>query len=236
MNGLDERYKTLGQLRAQLQLRLGFISSGPGSQNNKGVLNSFLQESHDLICSEVDVKSMQKRAALPLVKGSARYDWHNDTLDENIDPGRIISIWVQVSDQNPVELCQGITEADRSFSDQQAWPTRWDNVNGQMEVWPVPDASYRLIIWYTAPQARFERDADRPSVPDRLVFLYALSVAKAHYRHVDAQVSGKMFERQLNTYKAAQHENQRYFMKGNSVARLPDQVIKTANGYALRVS
>lgn len=234
MIGLEDRYKTLGELRAQLQLRLGFISSGPGSLNNKGVLNSFLQEGHDLICSEVDVKSMSRRAQLPLVKGSSLYDWHNDVLDEDIDPARITSIWVQVSDQNPVQLCQGITEADRSFNDTQSWPSRWDNVSGQMEVWPVPDQAYQLIIWYTAPQARFDRDSDRPSVPDRLVFLYALSVAKAHYRHSDAQVSGNMFERQLRKYKADQHENQRYFLKGNVVPS-SDQVVKTANGYALRV-
>lgn len=234
MNGLDERYKTLGEMRAALQLRLGFISTGPGSLNNRGLLNTFIQEGYDLICSEVDVKSMQKRGTIQLAKGSNRYDWRNDASDEDIDPARIISIWVQISDQNPVELCQGITESDRSFFDQQAWPTRWDNVNGQLEVWPTPDASYTLIVWYTAPQARLDRDSDRPSVPDRLVFLYALSVAKAHYRHSDAQVSGNMFERQLRTFKAAQHENQRYFMSGNAT-EAAGQVVKTASGYAMRV-
>lgn len=235
MNGLDERYSTLGELRARLQLRLGFISTGPGSLNNRGLLNTFLQEGHDLICGEVDVKGMRRRGLIMLSAGASRYDWRNDAIDEDIDPGHIQSVWVQVSDNDPVELVQGITEADRSFSDQQAWPTRWDNVNSQMEVWPTPDAPYTLIVWYTAPQSRFDRDSDRPSVPDRLIFLYALSIAKAHYRHSDAQVSGNMFERQLRTFKAAQHENQRYFMSGNAT-ETAGQVVKTASGYAMRVS
>lgn len=231
---METRYKTLGQLRANLQRRLGFIATGPGATNNRHLMDSFLQEAHSLICDEVDVKSLNKRGLITLSKGSRFYDWHNDADDEDIDPGRVQSIWVQISDLNPVQLLQGISEHQRSYTDLRAYPERWDNVNGQIELWPTPDQSYQLIIWYTAPRARFERDSDRPSVPDELVFAYALSMAKAHYRHSDAQVYGTMFERTLRTFKARQHENRRYFMQGNSVSDLP-QVARTADGgYKLR--
>jgi hypothetical protein len=221
MSGLSERYKTLGQLRAQLQMRLGFVAVGPGSLNNRDTMNSILQEGHELVCTEVDVKTFRRRTVIKLVKDSSRYDWHNDVLDEDIDPTRIISIWVNIADRTRIPLCQGITESDRAFEDYQTYPTRWDDMDGQMELWPVPDQTYDLIVEYTAPQSRFERDSDRPSVPDRLVFMYALSMGKAHYRHPDA------------SYKAAQHENQRYFLGGNQDGG-PEQVVRTTNGYMLR--
>lgn len=231
---METRYKTLGELRADLQRRLGFIATGPGSMNNRHLMDSFLQEAHSFICSEVEVKNLNRRGLINLSAGSRFYDWHNDADDEDIDPGRVSSIWVQISDLNPVQLVQGISEYQRSYTDLRSYPERWENVGGQIEVWPTPDQAYSMIVWYTAPRARFERDSDRPSVPDELLFMYALSMAKAHYRHSDAQVYGTMFERRLRTFKAEQHENKRYFIQGDPTGDLP-QVARSADGsYKLR--
>ncbi|HCP79682.1 MAG TPA: hypothetical protein DIU11_18700, partial [Pusillimonas sp.] len=167
---MKSRYKTLGELRADLQRRLGFVATGPGSLNNRHLINSFLQDAHSFVCSEVDVKNLVRRGLIILSAGSRLYDWHNDADDEEIDPGRVQSIWVQISDLNPVKLTQGINEYQRSYTDLRSYPERWDHVNGQIEVWPTPDQAYSMIIWYTAPEARFERDSDRPSVPHDLVF------------------------------------------------------------------
>lgn len=232
MNGLDERFKTLGQLRADLQTRLGFVSQGPGSLNNKSVMNSFLQEAHDLVCDEVDVSVMRKRTVIMLEKGSSLYDYHNDADDEWIDPGRIIGIWVKIGDTAREKLVQGIKETDRELQDFQSYPCKYDTINSQLEVWPTPDQPYELIIEYTAPKSRFEQDSDRPSVPSDLVFLYAVSIGKAHYRHSDAQLAGQIFERRLRTYKQRQHENKRYFMSTPEDGE--PQVVKTTNGYMLR--
>lgn len=232
MNGMDERNKTLGQLRADLQTRLGFVSQGPGSLNNKATMNSFLQEAHSLICDEVDVAAMRKRTIIRLAKGSSLYDYHNDEQDEWIDPGRVIGIWVKVGDTSRERLTQGIAETDRELQDFRSSPTKYDTIDSQLEVWPTPDQEYDLIVEYTAPPGRFEQDADRPSVPSDLVFLYALSIGKAHYRHPDAQLSGQIFERRLRVFKQRQHENKRYFM--GTPAGCEPQVVRTADGYRLR--
>ncbi|WP_050466362.1 phage adaptor protein [Herbaspirillum chlorophenolicum] len=234
MNGFEERNKTLGELRRRLRARLGFAVQGPAAENNRDVLNDILQEAHEFIAGEVDASGMRKKCILTLSPGSYLYDWHNDLEDENIDPSHVFSIWVMVGDTRRDPLIQGITERHREQSDLRDFPLRYDTLNGQMELWPIPGGAYPLIIEYTAPIARFEQDQDRPSVPWRLLFQYALGVAKAHYRHPDAQVAGQTFERMLAKYKDAQHENRRYFATHDQ-PREP-QVVTDGNGnFSLRV-
>lgn len=42
-------------------------------------------------------------------------------------------------------------------------PVRYDTLNGQIELWPVPDrAGYGLLVEYIAGKPRFSQDTDRP--------------------------------------------------------------------------
>lgn len=231
MNGLADRNKTLGQLRRDLRARLGFAVQGPAAENNRDVLNNILQEGHEFIAAEVDAAVMRKKCTIRMQAGSYLYDWHNDAEDEDIDPSRVLSIWVVVGETRRDPLVQGISERHREQSDLRDYPTRYDTLNGQMEVWPIPGGGYDVIIEYIAPLSRFEQDQDRPSVPSRLLFLYALSVAKAHYRHPDAKVAGETFNRMLARYKSDQHENHRY------VAGCPEpvaaQVVRSGDKFML---
>lgn len=228
MNGLTERNKTLGQLRRDLRARLGFAVQGPAAENNRDVLNNILQEAHEYIAEEVDAAVMRKKCTIRMQAGSYLYDWHNDAEDENIDPSRVLSVWVVVGETCRDPMSQGISERQREQSDLRDYPTRYDTLNGQMEVWPIPGGPYDVIIEYTAPLPRFEQDQDRPGVPSRLLFQYALSVAKAHYRHPDAQVAGQTFNRMLARYKSGQHENRRYVV--GSEADSSPHVVRTADG------
>lgn len=234
MNGLTERYRTLGELMTELRARLGFVTQGSASKNNDTVIKSFLQEAHDYVFGELEPPAMRKKTTIKLVAGSFLYDWNNDEEDEEIDPGRVISIWVKTSDTIRSPLRQGITESDRSLDDIRQEPQKYDHLNGQIELWPIPDQPYDLVIEYTADKPRFDRPSDRPSVPDRLVFLYALANAKAHYRHPDAQAAATSFQNMLAKEKFRQKENKRFFMQGETT-RGDQQVARTANGgYTLR--
>jgi hypothetical protein len=234
MNGLSERYRTFGELMSELRSRLGFIAQGSASKNNEAVLKSFLQEAHDFVFSELQPPAQRKKTIIKLERGSFLYDWHNDQEDEDIDPGKVISVWLKESDTIRTPLRQGITENDRSLDTIQQQPEKFDHINGQMELWPIPDQPYDLIVEYLAEQNRFDRQNDRPSVPDRLVFLYALANAKAHYRHPDAQASATTFKTLLDKEKFRQKENKRFFMQGETT-RGDAQVVRTANGgYTLR--
>lgn len=232
MNGLESRNRTLGELMTELRARLGFVVQGSAAKSNDLVIKSFLQEAHEYVFGELEPTVIRKKTTITVQAGSYLYDWHNDQEDEPIDPGRVLSVWVIVSSNIREPLTQGITENDRSFDSLRQQPQKYDTLNGQMEVWPVPDQSYEVLIEYTAERNRFDRMSDRTSVPDRLVFLYALATAKAHYRHPDAQASASTFQNMLNKAKNRQKENRRYFANGS--ASREQQVVKTANGYTLR--
>lgn len=78
MNGLIQRYRTLGELLAELKARLGFVAQGPASNNNNPVMISFLQEAHDYVYDQLNPIPMRKKTVITLEQGSFLYDWHND--------------------------------------------------------------------------------------------------------------------------------------------------------------
>ena len=210
-NSLIQRYRTLGELLAELKARLGFVAHGPASNNNNPVMISFLQEAHDFIYSTLEPAPMRKKTVITLEQGSFLYDWHNDAEDEDIDPGLVMSVWIVDGDSRTL-LVQGITERHREDSSR-SQPARYDTLNGQIEVWPIPDrAGYGLSIEYLAGKPRFCEASDRPGVPDRLVLLYAIYMAQVHYRHPSYQATSASFNAMMAKEKARQHENRRYFV------------------------
>ncbi|GAA4401263.1 hypothetical protein [Quisquiliibacterium transsilvanicum] len=234
MNGLSERHRTLGELMTELRARLGFMTQGSAAQGNEATIKSFLQEAHDYVYGELEPPVLRKKATIALEAGAYLYDWHNDAEAEDIDPGNVLSVWVKASDTIRDPLRQGVTEYDRAFESLRGQPEKYDTLNGQIELWPVPDQAYELVIEYIAGKSRFEQAGDRPSVPDRLVFLYALANAKAHYRHPDAQASATSFQNMLAKAKSKQKENRRFFAAGDARPG-ESQVVRTANGgYTLR--
>ncbi len=234
MNALVQRNKTFGELLTELRARLGFVTQGSASKANEAVLKSYLQEAHEYVYGELDPPALKMRSIVNLEANSNLYDWHDDKRDTPIEPGQVLSIWVKSSDTTRRQLSQGITEADRSNESIRAEPQKYDTIDGQLELYPIPDQAYELIIEHIAGKARFDRASDRPSVPDRLVFLYALANAKAHYRHPDAQVPAKAFEVMLGKAKTKQKENTRYVAASMSESvSVNVQVARTSNGYTL---
>ncbi len=210
MNGLSQRNRTLGELLTELKSRMGFVAQGPASNNNNAVLTSFLQEAHDIMYAQLNPVMMRKKTVITLEQGSYLYDWHNDIEDEDIDPQLVQSVWL-INGRKRQQLIQGISEGQRAEGSR-SQPQRYETLDGQIELWPMPDRPYGLLVEYIASRPRFTQPADRPGVSDRLVFLYALSLAKSHYRHPDAQVAVSACSNLLRLEKIRQHQNRRYFI------------------------
>lgn len=231
-NGLIDRNRTLGELMTELRARLGYVTQGPAAKNNDTLIKSFLQEAHDFVYGELDMPDMRKKTQITIMAGSYLYDWHNDIEDEEIDPLNVISLWLIKSNTQREMLSQGITEVDRSFDELRQYPQKYDNLDGQIELWPIPDQQYQLLVEYKSGKPRFDRTSDRPGAPDRLLFLYALALAKGHLKHPDAQVSAESFKSMLAREKSKQKENKRYFA-GTTSGSSEKYVIRTENGYSL---
>jgi hypothetical protein len=229
MSALNARNKTLAEIRTELRERLGFQSTGPAASGNTRLLNSFMQEGHDLLYDQLKPTPARKITTIRLMPGQTLYDYHNDIDDENIDPGTVKNVWVSIG-SIPTILTQGITVQHRAFVASRSYPERYDTIAGQLEVWPIPAAQYDLSIEYLEPKPRFVQDQDRPGVYDRLIFLYALANAKAHYRHPDATATGASFEQLLRSEKSKMHENRRYVMPTGSSEAERAQVVSNPDG------
>jgi len=212
MNSLSQRNRTLGELLTELKSRLGFVAQGPASKNNNAVLTSFLQEAHDIMYAQLRPVMMRKKTVITLERGSYLYDWHNDIEDEDIDPRLVQSVWL-INGQERFPLVPGISEVQRG-DESRGQPARYETLDGQIELWPIPDRSYGLLVEYIDSRPRFTQPSDRTGISDRLVFLYALSLAKSHYRHPDAQVAVSACTNLLRLEKIRQHQNRRYFING----------------------
>lgn len=233
MAGLSARNKTLGELMTELRARLGYVAQGSASKNNDLVIKSFLQESHEYVFGELEPPGQRTVSNIELQAGSHLYDWHDDLLDMDIDPGRVLSVWIKTGETNAEPLTQGISIGERVTTEREQ-PTKYDTLNGQLEVWPVPERIYTVMVEHIAGRGRFERASDRPSVPDRLVFLYALATAKAQYGRADAQAAATAFQNMLSKEKSRQRENRRYFAGGSTSDRAAAQVVRTSAGYSLK--
>ena len=234
MAALSSRNRTMGALMTELRARLGFVAQGTASKANDLKIKSFLQESHEYVYAQLEPPAQRKITTIDLKRASFLYDWHNDLEDEDITPGRVISMCINTLQGQRSQLLQGIGQAQRSGDTSYSEPTRYDTLNGQLEVWPTPDGDYPLSVEYIAERARFEQPNDRPSVPDRLVFLYALATAKADYRHPDAQAAATAFQVMLDKEKMRQRENRRYFVDVSDLDSIP-QVTRRADGaYVLK--
>lgn len=233
MAGLSERYKTLGELMTELRARLGYVTQGSAAKNNDIVIKSFLQESHEYVFGELEPPTQRRKTTIKLQAGSYLYDWHDDQNDQDINPGRVISLWIKVGANISEPLRMGISEGDRSYESLREQPRKYDTLDGQLEIWPVPERAYDLVVEFTAERARFERASDRTSVPDRLVFLYALATAKAQYGRADATAAATAFQNMLSREKMRQRGNRRYFV-GDDTQRGAAQVVRTTAGYSLK--
>lgn len=209
-NPLTSREGTLGSMMTELKARLGFVTQGASSKLIDPLLKSFLQEGHEYVYEQLGAPLLKKRTTIMLQKGSKLYDCHNDIEDENFEPAMIESICVYDTETSFNELRQGITELMRCDDITPTVPERYDILDGQIELWPTPDDAYRMVVIYRSGLTRFTQPADRACVPSRLVFLYALASAKAHYQHPDAQTAGNIFQQALRIERQKQHENKRY--------------------------
>jgi hypothetical protein len=219
-------HRTLGELRQALRARLGFARQGPAADGNREVLDGLLQEAQDYLAAVLP-RPIQ-RILRETAPGSRWYDWHDPETDAPIDPTTVQAVWIAYPTEHPTRLAYGIREPHRAQT-LRGLPCRYDTFAGQCELWPTPAACYRFIIEAPLPLKRLTQDRDTATFSDRLVFLYALAAAKAHYRHPDAAVSGKAFESLLAQTRAQQHGVQRYYRAGPSSGVA--QVMSTPHGY-----
>lgn len=204
--------RTLGEMRAELQTRLGFGMSGQAGIVNSPIMASFLRSAQEQLYSQFEWRELMSSKEELTGVDQALYDYPDGC---NIERITRVAIW---DGGQWCPLTEGISIEDRSI-DVLDRPLKYERF-AQMELWPVPRAQFNMRREYVQPLARFTEDNDRTSIPSEIVFLMALANAKAHYRQPDADRYATQLDGLLAKLKA-QHRGQSVWEKATprSVAK-----------------
>lgn len=208
-NPLSRRQKTMGELLSELRSRLGFIAQGSSSMANDQILISFLQEAAEIVVADLGIPFFKRLTTIQVVKGSKLYDWHDDENDEDINPQDVRALYIADGVDQRYRLIEGITEGMRADI-QQSMPSHFDRTGGQIELWPVPERNYGLVVEWDSTHYKFTEKTDRCPVSSRLIFLRALATAKAHYRMPDAQQTAASYNELLSYERGRNVTDKRY--------------------------
>lgn len=187
--------KTLGEIRSDIQSRLGFGMAGQAGVVNSGLIDSMIRSAQEQIYEQYDIlelKSVDERLT------GADQQYYDYPVDCNVD--RITGMWVKWGGQYyPLE--EGISFSDRSSSAANV-PKKYER-RDQIELWPVPlSNAYTIRTEFLRVLAPLVSNSDRVSVPSQLVYLHALASAKAHYRQPDSTVYSGQLDALLAKIKA----------------------------------
>lgn len=98
-------------------------------------------------------------------------------------------------------VTQGIELRHYNTLDVPSYPTRYQ-LKDQIELTPRANHGYVLRLFGVKDADPFYEDDHSTSINDRLVFLFALANAKAHYKHPDAATVADQFKQMFNTIKS----------------------------------
>lgn len=173
--------RTLGELAADLQVRLGFGSAGAGAGVNLAIMYNFLYNGQLQLYWSGDWRGCRTYVDKTLADAATRVDYPDE-----IHPERIAGISVLYNGIWTPYLEEGIRPEDYTNQDRAGPPSRVDYYD-QIEFWPLSDQAYSVRIFGQKPLSRFTQSTDETTLDPDLVFLHALANAKAHYKHSDAQ-------------------------------------------------
>jgi len=190
--------RTLGELRAELQTRLGFGMSGQAGIVNSPLIDSFIRAAQDYLYEECEWAELQRDVEFLGGTEQVLYDY---PIDCNVEKLREFAV-KDTGQYYP--LSQGISIATRNAVGEYLQRPYCYKKAAQLEVFPRPDKQYTYRIEYTAALAPLVSDNDRLSINSRMVFLSALVKAKYHYRQPDAAVYEQELDTHIKRIKAGQ--------------------------------
>ena len=209
--------RTLGEIRSDLQIRLGFGAAGQAGVVNAPVIDSFIRSADEQLYWQCDWRHLISTLERLTGIEQALYDYPSDA-----NPSRLLQVAVRVGGVWQA-LTAGIELYHRS-RDSHGVPYRYDAI-GQVELWPVPDSPIPLRFEYVKAYQHMVSDNDRPMCDSQLVFLQALVNAKLHYRQPDGQVYADQMRALLDKTVQQQRRHTSFKRERNDGMLPPPRVI-----------
>lgn len=190
--------KTLGEIRSQIQSRLGFGMAGNAQIVNSALIDDFIIDAQEALYIQFDWIELKATYERNTGVNQQFYDYPPDC---NVERIKSISVYWN---GDYVPLIEGIDLEHRGITPGTI-PCRYER-RDQIEIWPIPQSIYKLHFEYERNLLPLVDNSDRLSLPDAMVKLYALANAKAHYRQPDADRYASQLESMLLRLKA-QHRS-----------------------------
>ncbi len=226
-------YRTLGELRQELRVRLGFGATGTSQGANNDLLNSFLQNAQNEVYWLQDWKKLHTFVDKTVGVGQNQIDYPTIAAGDSatLNPDRLVPtgksptpLWVLDADRW-IPMHQGINEDMWDTMDQQdTYPSRYELLD-QILLWPRSDSVRTIRIWGIKALERFTQDGDRATVDDSLIALHALAHGKAHYGRADAPVYMAQWDRLKAKILGAQTGSNRVFRRTVQNEIIPKPVV-----------
>ena len=212
-------YRPLSDLRTALLRRLGYSAQAanppPGMAE---LLNSFLDSAHRTIYRTYPALHGERIFTWTMTPGERFYGiagndegaGETPACDKVLDPHRLS--WVGMEDLNGVwyPLKRGIPPEFYTRADiTPGWPQYFE-IRACIEVFPQPQAAYKLRVVGIADFVPMIADADKPVVDDEAVFLLALAQAKSHYSQPDSQIYYQQAYTHVQNLVGGMHGTRRY--------------------------
>lgn len=213
--------QTLLELRTRLMRRLGYSAMAtnppPGMAD---LLDDFLRDAQEELYLKNPALRTERFYRWTMVEGVSYYgirDNDSDTEFSDIDCTRHLNqpnfriSWVGIQDLNNMwfPLRCGIDPSYYTTAAQQGIPQLYE-IRSCIEVFPVPNAAYKLWIKGQMGLEPFQADTDRTTIYSDLVFGWALAAAKAHYGQKDALKVDAGAREMLRDVISSKHLTRRY--------------------------
>jgi hypothetical protein len=197
--------KTLQEVRKELLVRLGF-SDTQGHDNNKVLINGIIEHAQSQLFFQYDFLLNRKVSNKDVVAGSVMYDFPDDC-----DYRQIIDVVITGADGKFKLLKNGINIIDENNT-VRSIPNKYDVLDGQLMVNPIPDKAYVIRFEYFQKPAPLTQDGEQLSLDDEIVFTLALIDLKNHYK-MDSSTEQQQFKAQLDKKRDASLGQKRYYRK-----------------------
>lgn len=205
-------YRTLGELERDVIIRLGYAARvnnpPPGMQL---LVRSFLQSAQNVLYRRYAPLRTSRFFTWVMTPGERFYDLTDnyDTCTKQMDRSKIEWAGVETTEGWWLKLIEGIPPEFYTAEQFQGIPQRYE-IRQCIEVFPAPNAAYKLRIKANFGLMPFEDAYDQPTIDDTLVFLWALADAKQHYQQPDAEIARSEATAILDAIVAGDHGTRRY--------------------------
>lgn len=194
--------RTLGELRSDIQVRLGFGMAGQSGVVNAPLIDSMLRSAQNQLYEQFDWSELRSVETRLTGQNQQFYDY-----PANCNVGRLHALYILHGGQYH-QLEEGIETLSRQIPSSTV-PLRYER-RDQIELWPIPQAQYSFRIEYEKTLNAFVANSDRCTLPDEIVYLHALANAKEHYRQPDAKTYMSQLDALIARLKARHRGNMTY--------------------------